>query len=256
MKNEYHILNGDCLKEQFPNSIMGEKIIARLCLIDGNVKAETTKELFKIRAKFISETYSNYTENDYFSKTVSEIEKIKEISKNAELNLWFEDDLFCQVNFWFIIHLISENYKQGNIFLIRPKKSSEYSFGRMTEEELINSYKKKIKIELSDLIELSKLWKLYQLNDFVKMFDIAENLKIRFPFLYTAINAHQERIPKNENLGRPKQTLIQIIKDIKTDEFGKVFREFCKREGVYGFGDLQVKRMLDEIKKTANNGYS
>ena len=256
IKNEYHILNGDCLKEQFPNSIIGEKIIARLCLVDGNVKAETVKELFKIRAKFISETYSNYTEKDYFSKTVTEVEKINGISKNAKINLWFEDDLYCQVNFWFIIYLISENYIYGNIFLIRPKKSSEYSFGRMTEEELVYSYQKKIKIEPSEIMELRKLWKLYQLNDFVKMFDIAKKLKNRFPFLFPAIIAHQERIPKNGNLGRPKQTLIQIIKDIKTDEFGKVFEEFCKREGIYGFGDLQVKRMLNQIKKTANNGYS
>jgi len=36
-KKQYHILNGDALKEQFPDRIKGKIIIARECLVDGNV---------------------------------------------------------------------------------------------------------------------------------------------------------------------------------------------------------------------------
>jgi hypothetical protein len=38
------------------------------------------------------------------------------------------------------------------------------------------------------------------------------------------------------------------MEDLETDEFGPVFKEFNKRESIYGFGDLQVKRIFDEIK--------
>lgn len=249
MKNEYHILNGDCLKEQFPNSIIGKKIIARLCLVDGNVKAETLNELFKIRAKFISKNYSDYTEQDYFAKTVTEIEKIQNISDNTEINLWFEDDLFCQVNFWFVINLLFESSKSQSIFLVRPKENSEYSFGRMNKDELVKAFKNKVKIEPFELNELRKIWKLYQQDNCTEMFEIAKKINVKFPFLIPAIQAHKDRIPINGNLGRPKQSLIQIMDDLKTESFGKVFVEFCKREGIYGFGDLQVKRMYDEIIK-------
>jgi hypothetical protein len=249
MKNVYHILNGDSLKIQFPNSIFGNKIIARLCLVDGNVNGESLTKLFKIRAKFISNTYSFYTEQDYYNKTVTEIKKINIIPKNAEINLWFEDDLFCQVNFWFILNLIHTNNISENIYIVRPKKNCEYNFGNMSKEELVKAYKRKIKFELSEINELSKLWKLYQQNKLDKMLDIANQLKKRYPFLNPAIKAHIDRIPKNRNLGRPKQTLIKIIKDLKTDNFEQVFNEFCKRESIYGFGDLQVKRMFDEIIK-------
>jgi hypothetical protein len=249
MKNEYHILNGDCLKEQFPNSIIGEKIIARLCLVDGNVKARTLNELFEIRAKFISESYSNYTEQDYFTKSVTEIEKIQNISDNTEINLWFEDDLFCQVNFWFVINLLFEDGKSQSIFLVRPKKNTEYSFGRMNKDELVRAFKNRVKIEPFELNELSKIWKLYQQENCTEMFEVAKKIEAKFPFLIPAIQAHKDRIPVNENLGRPKQSLIKIMDDLKTENFGKVFGEFCKREGIYGFGDLQVKRMYDEIIK-------
>lgn len=254
MNNEFHILNGDSLKEQFPTSIFGEIIVARLCLVDGNVKAKNLEELFKIRANFIKDNYDGYTEEDYYKKSVTEIEKIQNLSKNAIINLWFEDDLFCQVNFWFIINLISKTYKSQSIFLIRPKINSEYSFGSMNEEALVLAFQNKIKIKSSDITELSKLWKLYQLNDCDEMVRIAQKLNDRFPFLIPAIKAHKDRLPRNGNFGRPTQTLIQIMTELDTTEFGSVFKEFCKRDEIYGFGDLQVKRLFDKIiKANANN---
>ena len=247
MKIKYRILNGDSLKIQFPNTITGHKIIARLCLVDGHVKGKTLAELFKVRAKFISENYVGYTEQDYFVKTVTEIEKIVAIPKDTEINLWFEDDLFCQVNFWFVANLIAEQHKNQCVYLIRPKVNSPYSFGGMTEKELIYAYQQKTKINLSEIKELSNLWKLYQKNSCDEMLKIAEKLKDRFPFLVPAIRAHKDRLPENGYLGRPKETLIQLMKDLKTDKFGEIFRAFCKREAIYGFGDLQVKRLFDEL---------
>jgi len=245
MNTKYHILNGDCLKEQFPKSIKDEVIVVRLCLVDGNVNAKNLDDLFKIRAKFISDNYEGFTENDYYKKAVIEIEKVKKLPENAEINLWFEDDLFCQVNFWFIIYLINENYNNQSTFLIRPKINSRYSFGNMYETELVSAFHKRKKIEMFEMTQLGKLWKLYQQNDFDEMFKIAEILKTNFPFLFQAIKAHEERI----RLDRPTQSLIQIIKELKSVEFRLIFREFCKREPIYGFGDLQVKRIFDKINK-------
>ena len=37
MRKQYHILNCDSLKEQFPENIQGELLVARECLADGNV---------------------------------------------------------------------------------------------------------------------------------------------------------------------------------------------------------------------------
>ena len=46
MKKEYHILNGDALKELFPEDIKGTLIIARECLIEGNVDGDTFDSFF------------------------------------------------------------------------------------------------------------------------------------------------------------------------------------------------------------------
>jgi hypothetical protein len=248
MRKQYHILNGDSLKEQFPDSVEGELIVARECLVDGNVEGNDLTELYQSRARFISENYGDFKEKNYYDKTVSEFEKIQNIAADSDINLWFEDDLFCQVNLWFVIHLIYENYKNQPVFLIRPKINCEYNFGGMNHEELLTAFSNKIKIELFELKELSKLWRLYQQGESDKMIGIAEKLNDRYPFLIDTIKAHIDRLPQYGNLGRPIQTLIQIMDELKTEEFRPIFREFNKREGVYGFGDLQVKRLLDEIK--------
>jgi len=245
MIKQYHILNGDSLKEQFPKSIPGERIVTRECLVDGSVKGNTLSEFYQTRAGFIENSYSSSTQQDYFEKTVSEFQKMQDIPDDAEINLWFEDDLFCQVNFWFVIHLLVKKNRNYQYFLVRPKSHSRYSFGRLSEVELLSVYENRIR--LSEPEKLAKLWEAYQTNDTTKLIQIAEQLKEAYPFIAEAVKAHIERIPANGNLGRPEQTLIQIMEELKTDEFEPVFREFCKREEIYGFGDLQVKRMLDKL---------
>ncbi len=244
MDSIYHILNGDALKEQFPSNISGERMVARLCLVDGPVDAETEEDLFGMRAAFISENFPEYSEEDYLKKVVFEIKKIKNIPENAIINLWFEDDLFCQVNFWFMLHYISKNNKNFELNLVRPKKHSEYAFGGMSEQELVVAYQHKLRIASDDLVILQQFWKLFQKNEIAKLLTMAKIVSDKFPFLIPAIYAQQDRL---SNPSRPKAAIQRIMKTLNTDKFGSVFRAFCQQEAIYGFGDFQVKRIFDEI---------
>ena len=243
---QYHILNGDSLKNQFRETIKGQIIVARECLVDGDVQGNTLVELFHTRAQFISQHYEGYCERDYYDKTVPEFQKIQRISEDAEINLWFEDDLFCQVNFWFIINLLSKSSQENPAFLIRPKTHTQYGFGGLNKDELIAAYENRMLITEKD--KLASLWEWYQKDDCDNLLKTARELEYRYPFILPAVEAHRERIPKNGNPGRPIQSLIHIMKELQTEEFGPVFSAFSKRESIYGFGDLQVKRLHDKIK--------
>ena len=59
MSNPIHILNGDCLLEQFPEEIMGSRIVCRECLVDGDVQGSDLEEFFRIRAEFISNLHGS-----------------------------------------------------------------------------------------------------------------------------------------------------------------------------------------------------
>lgn len=246
MRKQYHILNGDSLREHFPESIPGEVIVAKECLVDGSVKGKNLTEFFKTRAEFISRNYDGYTEQDYFEKTVPEFQKMQQIPDDADVNLWFEDDLFCQVNFWFSVNLIINSIKSSKVFLIRPTIHDQFGFGGLSESELINAYTEKI--QLSELDKIGSLWNFYQHDEIEKLVKAANELAQKYPFILNAAQAHVNRIPTENSPGRPKQTLIDIMNDLGTDSFGAVYKEFNKRESIYGFGDLQVKRLFDELK--------
>lgn len=247
MNNQYHILNGDCLKEQFPKSLNGELIVARECLVDGDVSGESLQELLETRAKFISSIFPDFSVEDYHAKTATEINKILEIPNNKVVNLWFEDDLFCQVNFWFVLNLLCQQEGSGQIFLVRPIKGCEYNFGMMSEQELLFAYGNKVEVKGNDLIYLSRLWNFYQNEEWESMISVAKQLQDDFPFVLNAVQAQIERLPNENYLGRPKESLKQIVEDLGTTEFASVFKEFCKRESIYGFGDSQVRVLLDEL---------
>jgi len=240
---EYHILNGDCLKEQFPHTLEGELIVFRECLVDGPVAAKSMEELYTRRAHFIATYHTNFKEETYYQKTVSEIEKIKDIPSGSKVNLWFEDDLFCQVNLWFILSLLKN--KNLSMFLIRPQEHTRYGFGKYTGIGLTELFQKKIPIHKDS--NLFRLWSYYQENRLTELMHIAESLQDEYPFVVEAVIAHIERIPSKNSIGRPKLVLKAIRAELQTDDFGTLFTEFNKREPIYGFGDLQVKRLWDEM---------
>ena len=248
MTEQIHILNGDSLKQQFPKDITGERIVARECLVDGTVEGKNLDELFANRAKFISTGYGE-NEQVYYNKSVPQFRKILSIDSNSDINLWFEDDLFCQVNFWFVLHLLSQSKATNRLFLIRPESHNQYGFSGLTESQLLSLYENKT--ELTDLTLLSGLWEYYQSGKTSKLLELAKQLKTLYPFILNAVEAHIQRIPINGKEGRPKESLITIMQELNTEEFVPVFKEFNKRESIYGFGDLQVKRLYDEILNKA-----
>lgn len=242
MMKFYHILNGDALKEQFLPEIDGEKIVLKECLMEGPVKASDMNEFYQIRAKFISENYE-VPNNEYFEGTVTELEKLRNIEVGSEVNLWFEDDLFCQVNLWFTISQLSK--KDLKLFMVRPNQHNQYGFGGFDVEGLLELYENRTSIDHS--ASLTPLWDNYVENNLKALDRLSQDLSSKYPFIKTVVKAHLERQPTANSPGRPIETLIQIKEELKTEKFGPIFQEFCKREAIYGYGDLQVRKLLDQI---------
>jgi len=246
---EYHILNGDALKEQFPDSLGTELIIARECMVDGPVTDASLAELFALRSKFISEEYGIGTKEDYIKSIRFEIEKIKVIDEYAAVNLWFEDDLFCQVNFWFIASVLLDFGIKSKVYLVRPKVQNKYGFGGLAKEELIQRYQERI--EIKNLEQFANLWKFYCRGKLEEMLELAKRLSDKFPFVDMVVKAHIERGLHSEEGGRPTRVLRELIEKHGENNFAEVFKSFSESEHIYGFGDIQVKRIFDKIIKGA-----
>lgn len=243
----YHILNGDCLADQLRQTKINQDfIVCRECLIEGDVYADNITNFWAIRAKFFAGAYKVSTE-EYFNKTVSEFEKLNNLPANSEICLWFENDLFCQTNMWFVVSILS-NHPAFKIFRVFPviENSADTwkGFGIANSEKLAQAYYSKIQFTPDD-IELGKnLWTAYQNGDLDKLNKLAKSQSDCFKYLVEVCQAHIDRFPLDESLGRPDKVVKEII-ETKSKEFQTVFSEFADREGIYGFADLQIKNIYN-----------
>lgn len=225
----FHILNGDCLAEKFPKNLEGESIIWREALIDGPVSED---DFFENRKKFITENYDS--ESNYDELVVKEFQKMQDLPEDSAVFFWFEDDLFCQVNFWFLIS--SLNLGKINIFRVFPK-DTEKGFAESDENDLLKLFHSAKEINYTERKLISNLWIDFQQNNLLKetSSEIVRNL--------------EELITANEN--RFNGTLENQIKVIQktAKSFEEFFKIFNQKYPIYGFGDLQLKRCIDQFSR-------
>jgi hypothetical protein len=163
-------------------------------------------------------------------------------SPETEFNLWFEYELFCQVNFWFCLYFLRES--NAKIFRVAPvvRNGGDVwkGFGNLSAEDLETCFAGRRELTEKDISFGSDLWKAYQSADYESLRALSENENDAFPYLKEVCRAE---IEKNS---RPRKVLEEIVAGGKND-FAEIFSEFSARAGVYGFGDSQVKRILAEI---------
>jgi len=102
-KEILHILNGDSTLAKFTKtSIQGQCMVWREVLTQGPLFYSLDSELFwEMRSQFMEKAYGAKLAG-YRRKVISEFNKLKKF-KGDEIVLWFEYDLFCQVNFMAIM---------------------------------------------------------------------------------------------------------------------------------------------------------
>lgn len=236
-----HVLPGDALVETFKKTgIEGEIAVCRECLIDGDSTAENLTDFWRERENYLGAAYPD--SGDFYAENVkSEFEKLLKVSAEDEVNLWFEYELFCQANMWFCLSLLKD--KNADIFRVAPVVRGENDlwkgFGDLSESDLEKCFKQKIRFSDEDILLGVNLWEAYQNKDFQGLERLSETESDCFPYLEKVCRAAIEMQT------RPKERLQEIISE--GTDFREIFQKFRETEGVYGFGDAQVKRILQGI---------
>jgi hypothetical protein len=237
-----HVLPGDSLVEEFrKTNIGGDVIVCREALISGPIDADSLDEFWQRRARFILSEYGE-DEIEYHEKTAAGLNKLTELESDDEVNLWFEYELFCSVNLWFCLSLLNET--GATIYRVEPIGLDEDKrwdgFGHYVADDLKACFEMRHKLTQSDAYLGAQLWNAYRQKDVLKLKELAKTDNAAFPCLSEVVAA------ANEQDIQPLEILRTITSKGEAD-FGKIFSEFKKRAGVYGFGDLQVQRLLDHI---------
>ena len=234
-----HVLPGDAQIETFKETgIEGEIVVSREAMVEGPVKEDNLDDFWGARAEF----HSPGDRASYIANVVSEFENLINIAPGAEVNLWFEYELFCQANMWFCLYLLKDT--AADIYRVAPVVRSESDkwdgFGQLNPDDLKRCFSERTKFTREDIRLGAELWEAFRNDDREKLLELSKTLSTCFPYLEEVCAAAAEKDT------RPREILSDIL---GTGETGmeKIFPIFKDRAGVYGYGDAQVKRILDAI---------
>ncbi|WNJ18908.1 DUF1835 domain-containing protein [Pontibacter sp. G13] len=248
MSSQVHILNGDALKEMLQHThIEGPVWVARECLIEGPVKGDGPAAIWNTRAHYLDAHYGNEGET-YLEKVVPEFQGMMNTPEGSDINLWFEEDLFCQANLWFCMYLLEGKFDSCQFFWVRPNPTSGwYGFGGMKPQDLPAQLSERIPLPPHTCKKLTEAWTYFQQHDLAALQSTADQLNPPFGQVQEVVKAHVDRFPTDEKWGKPEQLLVQLIEENPQGSFGEIFRAFNQQAGIYGFGDSQVKKMYDRV---------
>lgn len=238
----YHVLPGDSLVEEFRKTeIAGEVIVCRECMIVGDVSGETLDELFDRRANFLLITYGT-DEIDYHEKVADELSRLIDLPPDAEVNLWFEYELFCQANYWFCLYLLADT--ESAVFRVKPSVRDPHDiwkgFGGLDENALKTCFGGRKLLSEDDLKLGVDLWNAYSAGDHSRLRELGKIESPCFPKLAEVIDAEIEK-------GVRPAEILREVRGSGIKEFEEIFVEFTRRAGVYGLGDTQVAAILDQM---------
>ena len=239
----YHVLPGDSIVEEFSKTgIEGDTIVFREALIVGPIDAETADEFWEDRARFILSDYGD-DEIVYHERVADELVRLDDIGVGDEVNLWFEYELFCQVNMWFCMSRLAES--GAEIYRVAPVVVSLEDrwkgFGQLNSEDLKVCYEARTKLAADDIKLGVELWDKYRARDAAGLLALAGTPTRAFPYLNETAKAAAD-------IETGPLDVVREIREEGTSDPDAVFIEFSQRAGVYGLGDLQVFRLLDKLE--------
>lgn len=252
MKQLLHILNGDStLSMMNKQKIAGDKVVWREVLCEGKtIPTIGSPEFWKERIQFFESFFE--VENTQFKDfTIKEFDKLKNFQSYDEVVLWFEHDLFCQINMIAMISwLAQQNKGKTTISLVCLGEFEHYeelvALGEIDSKYYPQLFDQRKTLEKKDFAEALTAWKCYCSDQPSQLL----NLKINgaFPYLQPALKAHLKRFPSVKNgLNFIENNILHLAKsgvDNPHRLVGKLLKEYPQ----YGFGDLQyygyIKRML------------
>ncbi len=250
-----HILNGDSSLEMFnQTNLEGDTVVWREMLSEGKSGRVVGSDEFWENRKHHLNTEMGVPSQEYTENVVNEIEKIKEIGSCHEIVLWFEYDLFCQINLMAALSYLKQWISSQKISLICvgefPDMERLLGLGELTLETFASLFEKRTPLAYSDLEYADKVWEVYSSASHDQLKEVMASCPVSFKYLPKALTAHLKRFPSDDNgLNDIEMNILQMINKRSGDiTINNILREVLIHDQQYGLGDMIY---LGYLKKLA-----
>ena len=250
-----HIHNGDSTANKMKEAgFPGEHFAFREALATGPApRGLSSDEWLAVRANYLAEDTALGVEE--VKKDLSRMdEALRNVSAHDEVVMWFEHDLFCQIN---LIHLLdrfsNEELGDAKLSLICvgefPGVENFRGLGELTAEQMASLFDTRHGVTGAETSLARRAWEAYRSPGPEAIETLLGEDTSALPYLRGAMLQHLARFPSVRNgLGRAENKLLELIQKGQSD-FMRLCPAFFDAEPAYGLGDFQVWRDLERMAR-------
>ncbi|NNL07738.1 MAG: DUF1835 domain-containing protein [Croceitalea sp.] len=254
MKSLLHITNGDAFTSKLKTlPIKGDIITWREMLCEGKTLSTVGSETFwKTRFEFLNKNYK-VSKSWFVEKTLKEYRSLCNHKQQDQIVLWFEYDLFCQVNMLAVISWLKTHRRHAEISLVcsgnMEGTDKQYGLNELSEDQLLELYKNKVVLSQDDIEYADYVWQLYCSDNPIRLENLQDYDNYQFEYLADAMHAHLKRFPSIKNgLNDIENMVLSIAAKNKPTSKKDFMGQILNQQGAYGYGDTQYERILTTIK--------
>jgi hypothetical protein len=251
-----HITNGDSTTTHLKKlRFSGDFITWREMLCEGKTTTDVGSESFwKNRFEFLKTVYK-VNKQTFIEFTLKEYRNLCKKKEQNEIVLWFEPDLFCQINMLAVLSWIKRFRHGYQISLIGStidvKNQKNKGFSLLSEEQIKLLYKNRVSLSQDDIEYADYIWQLYCSDSPLRLETVYKfNPMSPFQHLATAIETHLKRFPSIENgLNFMENNILKTANSHQFNSKSDLITKLLNEDEIYGFGDLQYDNNLKNLHK-------
>ncbi|NLR62103.1 hypothetical protein HGH93_28690 [Chitinophaga polysaccharea] len=238
-----NVLNGDAILNLFRQSkVPGEVVVCREMMCEGKVKY--TKDLtvfFESRAKHLEYQYG-IDKQTYYTNVVQELEKLDSSgSATDEIILWFEYDLFCQVNMIFLLHYINVKLPQA------PPISIVDLPHHPSPEILAQVFEQRVRLNADDLALAADVWDAWCQHSPQELEHISKRPPGNLRHLPAAIIAHLKRFPDSITGLSVIESYFLLRLALGSYRWYDLYTLFWSELEIFGFTNFQLDILVNRM---------
>ncbi len=254
MSSQLHITNGDSFTQKLKTlKLKGDIITWREMLCEGKTETNVGSESFwKTRFDFLHKNYK-VSKSWFVEKTLKEYRSLCNHKQQDQIILWFEYDLFCQINMLAVLSWLKKHRRYAEIHLVCIGDEDEtnrlYRLNDLSDEQLLNSYENKVKLSQNDVEYADYVWQLYCSDSPIRLENLIDYDNYQFDYLSDAIKVHLRRFPTIKNgLNELENRVLEFSVQQKPKSKKELLSSLLQNQGFYGFGDTQYERVITNLR--------
>ncbi|MDX2003564.1 MAG: hypothetical protein SFW35_14100 [Chitinophagales bacterium] len=251
-----HILNGDATKDIFLRTDLKTEsyTVWREMMCEGPAEEFLHDPAFwKKREQYICKHFGE-TPEGYFDKVIMEQIRLEAfLSDYDEIILWFEHDVFCQINLVALLAWLNRLDLRGQkLYTVsigsHPEIERFKGYGQLSPRQLHQLLPHKMELSKADIHFAESAWKAYASKTPADIEQLLNNIPPHFPFLKSALQLHLQRLPHFQTrINLLEQKILQQLQENVMEKY-ELMRWMVEDDLEYGFTDRQFLAIIHRLK--------